>query len=141
MDVDVNYVAVILAVVVSMVVGFLWYSPFLFGKQWQKLHGWSDADLKGKQKEAGKAYAMSAIFALITAYMLVHVMALSENFYHYSAMKTGLTSAFSMWLGFVMPVQATHTLFSEDKKWNLFLIDTGFQLVSLLAMAKVLALL
>lgn len=31
--------AVVLAAVVSMIVGWLWYGP-LFGKQWMALMGW-----------------------------------------------------------------------------------------------------
>lgn len=43
-----------------------------------------------------------------------------------------------MWLGFVMPVQVTTTIFSDKKNWKLFAIDTGYQLVSLLGMGLVL---
>lgn len=58
------------------------------------------------------------------------------NFYHYPAVQTGLTSAFWMWFGFVMPVQTTTPIFG-DKKWQLLGIDTGYQLVSLLGMGLV----
>ncbi|OGH15909.1 MAG: hypothetical protein A3C30_03715 [Candidatus Levybacteria bacterium RIFCSPHIGHO2_02_FULL_40_18] len=67
-------------------------------------------------------------------------MTLSQNFYGYAELQTGLTTAFGMWLGFVMPVQTTATIFG-DKKWGLLGIDTGYQLVSLLVMAVVIALL
>ncbi|MCR4324342.1 MAG: DUF1761 domain-containing protein [Candidatus Curtissbacteria bacterium] len=42
--------------------------------------------------------------------------------------------------GFIMPVQATAAIFGE-KKWELFAIDTGYQLVAVLAMGVVLAIL
>ena len=99
MNIQVNYLAIIIACVVSMAAGFLWYSP-------------------------------------ITAYVLSHVMTLSENFFHYSKPSTGLTTAFWMWLGFMMPVQLTNTIFG-DKKWKLFAINTGYQLVSLLLMGAI----
>jgi len=135
-NVEVNYLAVIVAVVVSMVVGFVWYSPFLLGNQWRKERGFTADEWKKAQKEAGKWYAVSAIFALITAYVLYHVMVMSMNFFDYPKLQTGLTSAFWMWLGFVMPVQATATLFG-NRNFKLLGIDTGFQLVSLLAMGAV----
>lgn len=54
-------------------------------------------------------------------------------------LQTGLTSAFWMWLGFVMTVQLTGTIFG-DKNFKLFAIDTGYQLVALLGMGVVLGL-
>lgn len=141
MTIEVNYLAVLVAAVVSMVVGFLWYGPMLFGKQWAKLRGFSVGDMKKAQKEMGKWYAVSFVLSLITAYVLSHVMALSVNFFHYSDLMTGLTTAFWMWLGFVMPVQATATIFSDKRNWTLFGIDTGYQLASLLVMGVVLAVL
>ena len=86
----------------------------------------------------GKLYGLSFVVSLITAYVLSHVMVMSENFFHYSMLSTGLTSAFWMWLGFMMPVQITATIFG-DKKWTLFGIDTGYQLVSIMAMGVVIA--
>lgn len=85
----------------------------------------------------GKTYAVSFVVALVTAYVLYHVMVMSENFFHYPMLQTGLTSGFWMWLGFVAPVQLTDVLFGK-KKLNLFYINTGYQLVTLLAMGAVL---
>lgn len=141
MNVEVNYLAVLLAGVASMVLGFLWYSPMVLGKQWMKAHGYTAESLKKAQKEMGYLYVLSFVVSLIIAYVLFHVMVFSENFYHYSMLSTGLTSAFWMWLGFMMPVQATATIFSDKKNWKLFGIDTGYQLVSILAMGVVLGLL
>ena len=136
---NVNYVGVLVATVLAMVVGFLWYSPMMFAKQWMKLMGLTAESLKSKQKEMGKMYALSFVAALVMAYVLFHVMAMSMNFFHYDKLMTGLTSAFWMWLGFVMPVQMTDTIFG-GKKWMLFAINTGHQLVSLLAMGLVMGL-
>lgn len=133
MEVQVNYLAVLIAAVVSMAIGFLWYSPAVLGKQWMKEKGLTSEKLKKEQKEMGKWYIFTFILALITAYVLAHVISLSMNFFNYPKVQTGLTSAFWMWFGFVMPVQASATIFG-NKNWKLFGIDTGYQLVSLLVM-------
>ena len=141
MNVDVNYVTVLLAGVASMAVGFLWYSPMLFGAKWAKAMGFTQEGMKKAQKEMGKWYAVSFVLSLITAYVLTHVMALSMNFFHYSMVTTGLTTAFWSWLGFIMPVQFTSVIFAKEKgadEWNVFFINTGYQLVSLLLMGVVL---
>lgn len=140
MNIEVNFMAVLLAGIVSMGLGFLWYSQMVLGKQWMKAHGYTSESLKKAQKEMGKLYSLSFVLSLIMAYVLFHVMVFSESFFHYPMLQTGITSAFWMWLGFIMPVQATATIFSDKKNWKLFGIDTGYQLVSVVAMGAVLAL-
>ena len=136
--IEVNYVAVLVAAVVAMVIGFLWYHPMVFGKQWMKEVGHTEESLKQTQKEMGKLYGLSFVLALITGYVLAHVMGLSQDFYGYSRVQTGLTSGFWMWLGFIMPVQLTDAIFGA-KKWRLFGLNTAYQLVAILAMGLVLA--
>lgn len=140
MNVPVNYLGVLLAAVASMVVGFIYYNPAVVGKPWMKQMGYTAESLKKAQKEMGKLYGLSFIVALITAYVLSYVMYLMMSFSHSSAVTTGLTTAFWMWLGFIMPVQLTGEIFGS-KKWTLFVINTVYQLVSLLVMGVVLAVL
>jgi hypothetical protein len=139
MEISINYLAVLVASIAVMVIGFLWYSPILFGEQWAKLKGYTDESLKAEQKKMGKLYSLSFLATLLMAYILSHVMALSNAFYGYGMLQTGLTSAIFMWLGFVMPIQFTSQLFGE-KKWKLFCIDTGYQLASLIVMGAVISL-
>jgi len=132
-NIGVNLLSVFLAALVSMVVGFVYYSPMVLGKPWMKEMGLSSENLKKAQKEMGKLYGLSFVLAMVSAYILSHVMAFSMNFYGYGAVMTGLTSGFWMWLGFVMPSQATDQIFG-GKNWKLLAINTGYQLTSLLAM-------
>ena len=140
MNIEVNYIAVLLAGVASMALGFFWYSESFLGKPWMKEKGFTQESIKKAQKEMGMWYGLSFVVSLITAFVMSNVMTLSENFYHYPMHQTGLTSAFWMWVGFVMPVQVTATIFG-NKNWKLLGIDTGYQFVSLLAMGVVLSLL
>ena len=137
MNVEVNYLSVLVAGIAAMVVGFLWYGPMLFAKPWMKLMGHTKESMEAGKKEMGKTYGMSFVFTLVSAYVLSHVMSFSESFYGYAPVMTGLSSGFFMWFGFVMPVQATDVIFG-GKKWKLFGINTGYQLVSLLVMGVVL---
>ena len=131
--IEVNYVAVLIAAIVSIVVGFVWYTV-LFGKQWTKLMGFTKESMEQAKKGMGKTYSISFVLGLVTAYVLFHVMAMSEAYFGNPPVTTGLMTAFWSWLGFVMPVQATDVLFGGKKSWKLFWINTGYQLASLLAM-------
>ncbi len=139
MNVEVNYIALLIAGIAAMALGFVWYHPIAFGKPWMKLMGYTPESLKKAQKEMGKLYGVSFLLTLVSGYVLAHVMAMSMAFFKETALTTGLMSAFWMWLGFVMPVQATDMIFGS-KKWKLFAINTGYQLASLLVMGVILAL-
>ncbi|MEK7571582.1 MAG: DUF1761 domain-containing protein [Patescibacteria group bacterium] len=139
MTIEVNIFAVFFAAIASMIVGFLWYSPILFAKPWMKLMGYTQKGMDEERKGMEKLYALSFVAALVTAYILSHVMVLSVSFYSDPWVITGVTTAFWLWLGFIMPVQLTDTIFGS-KKWQLFAINTGYQLASILAMGVVLGL-
>lgn len=139
MVVDINFVGVLVAAVASMVVGFLWYSPILFAKPWMKLMGYSGKNMKSMQKGMGMQYGMSFVSAILTAFVLSLVMNMSKSFFHFDSLSTGFTAAAMVWVGFVAPVQLTDVLFAK-KQWQLFYINTGYQLASLLVMGVVLSL-
>ena len=132
MEPSINYLAVFLGGIASMLVGFIWYSGAVFGKKWARLMGYTDQSLKEAQKEMGMLYGVSFVLAILTTYILAHVVDLSLYFYGNPPIQTGLTSAFFMWLGFIMPVQVTGEIFGA-KRWKVFQINTGYQLASLLA--------
>lgn len=143
MMIDVNYLAVLAAGVVSMALGFLWYSPVILGKPWMKAMGFTASELKKAQQTMGPWYGVSFVLSLVMAFVLSHVMILSMNFFHYDKMTTGLTTAFWMWVGFVMPVQFTTAMFSrkfDSNQMTLFGVNTAYQLVSLILMSIVIGL-
>lgn len=133
MEVQVNFVALFAAGIASQIIGFIYYSPFVLGKPWMKLMGLSEKDVKPKGAEMAKLYGTSFVLALLSAFVLSHVMTMSMNFFGYGPIYTGIMTAFWMWLGFVMPVQLTDYLFS-NKKFKLFAINTGYQLITILVM-------
>lgn len=137
--IPVNYLSIFLGAVASMMVGFLWYSPLMFAKPWTKLMGLNPKDLKSAQKTMGGMYVLAFVASMVTAYVLTHTMFLSRNFYGNPPVLTGITTAFFVWLGYVAPVQLTDVIFG-GKQWKLWLINTGYQLASVMAMAIVVGL-
>lgn len=117
---EINWVALIAAGVASMIVGFIWYGP-LFGKAWIKLSGHKEM---GDKSQMPKTYGILFLASLVTAYVL-------------SVLGTSFETVFWVWLGF----QATlllHSVLFEGKSWNLYFLNAGHQLISLLAMSQVL---
>jgi hypothetical protein len=133
---DLNWVAILVAALSTMVVGFLWYSPLLFAKPWMREMGYDPND-KAKtaemQKSAGPAYAGSMVASLISAFILAHFL----HWVHAETLVYGLAIGFHVWLGFVATVQFTDALFTK-KSTKLFAINSGYQLVCYLAMSAIL---
>lgn len=132
----VNFWAVLASAAATMVIGFLWYSPFLFAKPWMVAMGYDPEDkarIAEMQKTAGPKYGVSFLASILSAFILGKIifhLAISTALY---GMKAGL----AVWAAFVMTVQLTDKLFT-NKPWNLFLINTGYQLACYLVMGAIL---
>ena len=75
---DVNWLAVLLCGISSMVLGAIWYSPLLFAKRWMAGAKLSEADLAGANMGLiyGTAFVLSLIAAAVFAMFLGREMAL-----------------------------------------------------------------
>ena len=136
--IDVNYWAVLGAVVASFVLGFLWYGP-LFGKQWMAMMGFSKESMdEAKKKGMMKSYIIMIIGTFFTAYVLAHVVGMASLAGISSGFSGGLQSGFWMWLGFVGPVTLGSVLW-ENRSWKLWFLNNAYQLISLLMMGVILA--
>ena len=136
MDVQVNYLAVVLAMVSSMVVGSIWYARGVFGNTWGKL---AKVDMSGSAEGVWKPIAVTAVVSLITAYVLAHVTYLSNSFFGNSFLQDALSTAFWMWLGFTATRFITHDAF-EGRPMKLTVINISHELVTFLAMGLVIGL-
>jgi len=132
----VNLWAVVGSAVACMVIGFLWYSPFLFAKPWLLAMGYDPADkakVADMQKSAGPKYGISFLASMLSAFILgkiIYHLAISTPLY-------GMKIGFAVWLAFVMTVQLTDKLFT-NRPMKLLLINTGYQLCCYLAMGAIL---
>ncbi len=134
----VNFLAVLVAALASMVLGFLWYGP-LFGKPWMALMGFSkDSMDKAKAKGMTMNYVLMAVGSLVMAYVLSHVTSFAMAYMQVSGYMAGLSSGFWTWLGFIAPVVMGAQLW-EGKPWKLYPITAGYYLVSLMIMGAILA--
>ena len=135
MDVSINYLAVFLAAVSSMVVGSIWYSQSVFGKTWAKL---AKVDISGRAKmsEMTVLLGMTFVASLVTAYILAHVAFLSNNFFQNDFLQDTLSTAFWLWLGFTAARVFTHDIF-EGRRKKLTLLTLGNELVTIVVMALV----
>lgn len=126
-----NWFGIILAAVAQMVVGFIWYGP-LFGKTWMSMMGINTQSMG--REGMGKTYAIQAVGSLVTAYVLATLVGMMGA----KTLAAGVQAGFWVWLGFVATVTLGSVLY-ERRSWNLYVLNNGYQLVSLAIMGAIVA--
>ena len=76
---QINWLAVLLAFVSSMVVGFVWYMPSVLGKRWMQAIGKTEEDLKNIDGGMGIWVPMMLASALTSILLAVLISALDLN--------------------------------------------------------------
>lgn len=128
-QVEVNYIAVVVATLFSMILGSFWYSNALFGKIWQE-----DSKVEMGKVAATKAYVLTTVGALVLAY----VTALFLGMLNVTTIQGGVQTGFWIWLGFVATTSLVHHVF-EGKPMRLYFVNIGYHLVELMVIGAILA--
>jgi hypothetical protein len=124
---NVDLIAVLVAGIAAMIIGSLWYSPVLFGKQWMALVGTEGA--KPTASKMSQIYLMAFALALVSAFILAIFL---KNLF-VPLVTDAVRVAILIWIGFVAAIYANSQLFTPGKKsGKLFLILNGYYLVVLI---------
>jgi len=125
---NINWLAVLVAAILRLVVGSIWFSPVAFVKPWQQLTGVTPESMRAG---LGKAIGVDIVLSLVMSLVLYHAIMYATNMAPNAV--GGLLVALLSWLGFVL---ATHLpLWAyENRSFKLISIGTGSNLVSMLLM-------
>ena len=131
---QINYLAVGVAALATMLIGAVWYSPLLFSKLWMKAHGYSEDDVEQMRKSLGRAYMVSLFCYVLMAF----VFAVLVSWTGVSTVLEGAFLGLLVWIGFLATLGLTANMFSE-KPLSTYLLDAGYQLVYAVVMGVILA--
>ena len=135
---SINYLAVLVAAIVNMILGAVWYGP-LFGKPWSKMMGFGQEKMKEMQaKGMGGSYVIMFIGSLLISWVLARFIVFTEASYQIWSSVIGLRIGFEAWLGFVAPVTVSMVLW-EGKPWKRWMIVAGYSLVGFCLIGAILA--
>ncbi len=122
--------SIIVSFVVTAVLGFVWYSPAMFGKTWMRIMG-DCVDSSGASK---KGKGMLGMYGLQFLVALIYIFAF--NFLLALLIPLNLFTTFictlGIFVGFVLPIVAVNALWSGKPRkaaWKMFAISGGYQFV------------
>lgn len=136
--IEVNWVAVLLCGVASMVLGMIWHSRALFGPTYMNAIGADPAmpaeKMREIQKKMWQLYVTQFVLVLLQAYVLWHYIVGAID------TMTPLSNATWIWLGFLLPTVAGQWMWSARPRklaWQGFLISAGYNLVLFIVFALI----
>lgn len=129
-DIPINWLAVVVAVIIRMAVGTIWYSPIAFVKPWQQLSGVTPESMKAG---LGRAVGVDLAMSVVMAFAMANIIGASGI----TDWLNGAIAGLWLWLGFVV---ATHLpLWTyENRPIKLVAINAGANLISMVLMGAIL---
>jgi len=131
---SVNYLAVLVATLAVFIIGWLWYSPMLFGNLWLRLSKVSQKDItKAKNKGMTHLIISGFIATLVTALVFEYLL----DMFGITDMYTGILLSLLLWIGFLVTSMLNSVLW-EGKPFSVYVINIFHQLVCMIVMGAIL---
>lgn len=160
-----NFIAILVAALIPMLVGFIWYHPKVVGTAWMKETGLTEEKMKGANMPL--IFGLSFVFALMLSMsmqmLVIHQMHVGSLFQHHEAelkdpnsavgalfktimdnygnefrtFKHGAFHGFLSSLFIVLPLMATNGMF-ERKSWKYIWINWGYWTITFIIMGGIL---
>jgi hypothetical protein len=128
-DFQVNWLAVIVATVANMALGFAWYGP-LFGERWMRL--------SGQRRDEVRMEPTAYVPTIIGAFIVSWVLALLAKHVGATTIVDGAVLGVLAWLGFVATATFADVVFG-GRPIALWTLNNGYQLVILAVAGAIVA--
>lgn len=152
-----NFIAILVAALATLVVGFVWYHPKVFGTIWMKETGMTEEQIaKGNM---AKIYGLTLLFSLLFAFMIpvlcVHQVGvfqamgadeskalpsyaafMADYGNNFRSIKHGILHGIESGLFLAFPLIAINGLF-EHKSWRYILITSGYWITVMTVMCAI----
>lgn len=132
--ISINWLAVLVCVVVSMVTGFIWYSPQVFFNIWWKKVGKTE---KPSMEGMGLVWTLTVLASAAQAVFLSIAVDVGAQALGWNGPVGGLLTAGAVWLGIVAPTYLVNKLFAGHGL-GIWAIEIGNHLVNFLIFGAIL---
>ncbi len=146
---DINFLAIAVAALVPLIVGFIWYNPKTFGNAWMRESGLTTESLKGGNMAVifGLTFIFSFFIAVVLQFLTIHQTGalgmiggdptqalpsytdfMDDYGTAFRTFKHGALHGSMSGILFAFPLLAINALF-ERKTWKYIWINSGYWLV------------
>ena len=128
----INWLAVIVCVVISMISGSIWYNPKTFFPMWWKVVG------GGREQPGMENMGMTWGLTVLGSFVQAVAMAFMVKAMNSTTIASGAMTGFMLWFGFIAPTYLVNKLFAGHglKIWA---IEIGNHLVNFVIFGALLA--
>lgn len=130
----VNFIAIILATLATMALGFGWYMAL--GRQWMAALGRTPQQVAANANNQSRSFIIAGIMQLVMAYFLA---LLTPLVFDVTNVGSAMAMGFWLWLGFVITSMIVNHRY-QGSTWLLTAIDGGYLLGVLLIQGLVIGL-
>jgi hypothetical protein len=131
MLIDVNYWAVVIATISTMIVGSVWYTPKVFGNYWMRV-----AKVDMEDRNAVIPIITTLIVSFISAWVLAIATQVAWMALGGSYLLVALLAGVLLWAGFTAARFITHDAF-EGRPAGLTILNIAHELVTIVIMALI----
>ena len=131
MLIDVNYWAVVIATISTMIVGSIWYTPKVFGNYWMRV-----AKVDPGDRNAIIPIITTLIVSFISAWVLALATQVAWEALGGSYLLIALLTSILLWAGFTAARFITHDAF-EGRPAGLTILNIAHELVTIVIMAVI----
>ena len=154
---ELNFLAILVAAIVPLFIGFIWYGPMLFQNAWMREAGMTEEKMKSSNMAVIflVSLLLSVLLAFFTQFLVIHQVGamgmiggdptdalpsfqafMDDYGTSYRTFKHGALHGAMAGIFFVLPVMATNGLF-ERKSWKLTFINVGYWTLCLAIMGAI----
>ncbi|MCV2486451.1 DUF1761 domain-containing protein [Flavobacterium sp. SH_e] len=156
---EINFAALFLAAIVTLVTGFIWYNPKVFGTIWMRENNFTQEELrKGNMlKIFGLTYIFSLMITMTLMSLTIHQSGaigmvggpplmesakpsfaafMADYGMAYRTFKHGALHGFMSGLFFAFPIIGINGLF-ERKSWKYIFVHSGYWMLTLTLMGGI----
>lgn len=131
MLIEVNYWAVVIATISTMIVGSVWYTPKVFGNYWMRV-----AKVDMEDRNAVIPIITTLIVSFISAWVLAMATQVAWMALGGSYLLVALLTGILLWAGFTAARFITHDAF-EGRPAGLTILNIAHELVTIVIMALI----
>lgn len=154
---EINFLALIAAAASTLIIGFIWYNPKVFGTIWMKESGTTEDKMKGANMALifGMAVFYAFLMAMVLQFLTIHqwgaigmiggdatnakpsfIEFMNDYGTAFRTFKHGMLHGFIAGLFLALPIVGTNALF-ERRSWKYTLISGGYWIVCFMIMGGI----